>query len=498
VQIGSGAIVQPNVKIWPSKEVDEGATVTNSLIWGSQARRVLFGRHGIRGLVNIEITPEFCARLGSAYGAILPIGGTVTINRDAHYTPRMLKRAIVAGLPSTGINVCDLQAVPMPVARYFTYASQAEGGVHVRLSPYDGRMVDVKFFDAQGLDIDTQTERKIEGIFFREDFRRVYLDEIGRITYGTGINDTYIEAFLNSLRTEAIDNIIQMDKRTQHPHLVVDYASANGSDIFPTILRRLNLDVVELNANLDENRIVQSGAQVEEQLHRLMQITPVLDAQFGVRMTPSGERITLVDNRGRRVSSVEALAAFTMLSMQANNGGTVAVPVTAPYVFEEVAARCGGKIVRAKTSATALMRMAADTPDLHLLGDGNGGYIFPSFHPIPDGLFAVVKLMELLSRNDTTLSAVIDHLPTFHMDRTRVACRWESKGKVMRILNERYQHRNFQGDNVDGVKIDMGYEWVLILPDLEGPFFHVLAEGTSEERAHELAEKYAREVAELQ
>ncbi|RMD73325.1 MAG: nucleotidyl transferase, partial [Chloroflexi bacterium] len=95
VQIGAGAVVQPNVKIWPSKEVDEGATVTSSITWGSQGRRVLFGRYGITGLVNIEITPEMCARLGAAYGATLPRGTTVTINRDAHFTPRMLKRAII-------------------------------------------------------------------------------------------------------------------------------------------------------------------------------------------------------------------------------------------------------------------------------------------------------------------------------------------------------------------------------------------------------------------
>jgi mannose-1-phosphate guanylyltransferase/phosphomannomutase len=91
---------------------------------------------------------------------------------------------------------------------------------------------------------------------------------------------------------------------------------------------------------------------------------------------------------------------------------------------------------------------------------------------------------------------VIDELPPYHINRAKVPCRWESKGRVMRMLNERYQNR--QMEQVDGVKIDLDTEWVLILPDLDSPFFHVIAEGTSDEQARALAEKYAELVAGLQ
>ena len=63
--IGEGAVIHPNVKIWPGKEIDSGATVKSSIIWGSQGRRVLFGRYGVTGVVNVDLTPEFSARLGS-------------------------------------------------------------------------------------------------------------------------------------------------------------------------------------------------------------------------------------------------------------------------------------------------------------------------------------------------------------------------------------------------------------------------------------------------
>ncbi len=488
VQIGAGAVVQPNVKIWPSKEVDEGATITSSIIWGSQGRRVLFGRYGITGLVNIEITPEMCARLGAAYGATLARGATVTINRDAHFTPRMLKRAIIAGLPSAGVNVCDLRNVPIPIARYYTHASGAAGGIHVRISPFDNRVAEIKFFNHLGLDINSATERKIESTFFREDYRRAYLDEIGRIFYGEDVEETYRAAFMRALgQGNAIGKGFS---------IVIDYANTSASAVLSAILRHMQADAVELNVNLDERMVFQTSAEFEAAMTRLTKITPVVEAQFGARLDPGGEKIFLIDDRGQRLHPLRALAAMTALALRAHGGGIVAVPVTAPRAFEQIAARYGGSIIRTRANLGALMNMAAERPDLLLLGDGTGNYIFPSFYPVADGMFAIAKLMELLTLNQTTLSEVLAGLPPYYLWQTRVPCRWESKGKVMRILNQQYNERN--SEQIDGIKIELGQEWVLILPDPDGPFFHVIAEGTSEEHARVLTDKYAGLVTSLQ
>lgn len=488
--INAGAVIGANVKIWPSKEVDEGATISSSIIWGSQGRRVLFGRNGITGLVNIDLTPEFCAKLGAAFGATLPRGSTVIMNRDAHYTPRMLKRAMLSGLCSSGVEIADIHSVPIPVSRFMTHASKAAGGIHVRLSPFDNRVVDIKFFDPDGLDIDTATERKIEGVFFREDYRRVYLDEIGRINDGEDIDATYSEAFFASLRADALTQIANKFR------LVVDYASSNPSPLLPNILRRLGADVTELNANLDDTRIFQTAQEFEEGMERLARITPVLDANLGVRIDSGGERLFLVDDSGRRLTGLQALLALTALSLSVNRGGRVAVPVTAPRAFEQIAERYGGTIERTRANLSALMRTAAQQRDMLLLGDGQGSYIFPGFFPVADGLYAIVKIMELLTLRGQPLSEVMTELPPYFIDQTRVPCRWEYKGKVMRILNQQYQDRKLE--QIDGIKIDLGDEWVLILPDTDGPFFHVIAEGANEEHARVLTEKYAGLVAGLQ
>ncbi|HLJ81459.1 MAG TPA: nucleotidyl transferase, partial [Ktedonobacterales bacterium] len=485
--IDESAIIQPGVKIWPNKEIETGAVITSSIIWGSQGRRALFGRYGVTGLVNVDITPDFAAKLGAAYGAVLPKGAVVCVNRDNHRTPRMVKRAIISGLPSAGVNVSDLETVPLPVARYFVRTTDAAGGVHIRLSPFDPRIVDIKFFDSTGLDISTNTQRKIENLFFREDFRRVYLDDIGQIAYAAAVNDRYIAAFLRAVDAEAL--------RKRKYRLVVDYGHGGSVEVMSPIFNAIGADVIALNATRDPTRYSRTADQFDRDMQVLASITGTLKADLGVRIDTGGEKIFVVDEHGQQVDGGKLLAAMTELVLRGRGSGTVAVPVTAPSVVEKVAERQKGKVVYTKVMPQALAT-AATSPGMVLVGDGAGGFVFPEFHPAFDGMYAMMKLLEALARFDTRLSEVVSQLPPYFLIRTQVNCPWEYKGKVMRILSEQYRER--REEPIDGVKIDLGEEWVLVLPDADRPLFHVLAESRSRDAAQALADKYARVVSGLQ
>ncbi len=486
--VNEGAIIQPGVKIWPNKEIETGAVVSTSIIWGSQGRRSIFGRYGVTGLINVDITPDFAARLGAAYGAVLPKGSVVCINRDAHKTPRMIKRAIISGLPSAGINVSDLEAVPLPVARHYVRTTDAVGGVHVRLSPFDPRTVDIKFFDQKGQDISKNTERKIENLFFREDFRRVYLDDIGSISYAANVIGRYTTAFLRALDLDL------MRKRSYR--LVVDYAHGSSIDVMASVFNEIGADVIALNATRDPTRYSRTAEELDRDMQVLASITGTLKADLGVRIDTAGERLFAVDERGQTLEGGKLLAAMTDLILRGRAGGAVAVPVTAPSVVETVAEKHKGRVIYTKVMPQALTTAAA-SEGVAMVGDGAGGFVFPELHPAFDAMFALMKLLESLARFNTKLSEVVEQLPPYYLIRTQVNCPWEYKGKVMRILSEQYRER--REEPIDGVKIDLGAEeWVLVLPDADRPLFHVLAEARSRDSAQALADKYARVVSGLQ
>ena len=230
-------------------------------------------------------------------------------------------------------------------------------------------------------------------------------------------------------------------------------------------------------------------------MQRLATISSTLNTDMGIRIDPSGERILVVDDRGRILDGMKMLAVMTSLFLRQHRNGTVAAPVTAPSALQHIAKRYDGHIQHTKVLPHALMT-AAGREGVVLVGDGHGGFVFPEFQPAFDGMLAIAKLLELLATFEMRLSEVVDDLPAYYMSSTRVNCPWEHKGKVMRILSEQYRER--RAKPIDGIKIDLGKEWVLVLPDADSPLFHVVAESVSNEQAQALAEKYARVVSGLQ
>jgi len=486
--VGEGAVLHANVKIWPEKEIEPGATVKTSIIWGARGRRVLFGRFGVTGVVNVDLTPEFAAKMGTAFGATLSKGSTVTINRDPHRSPRMIKRAVISGLPAAGIHASDLRSMPIPVARYYTKATDAVGGVHVRLSPFDQRVVDIRFFDDQGQNLSKDAERGIERVFFREDFRRVYLKDIGTIDYAPEVIETYINGFLNVVNVEAI--------RQRGFKIVVDYAYAPTADVLPRIMTLLDVEVVPLASHVDGDKMSLTHTEFDQEVRELTLITGVLDTDLGVRLDVGGEKIFLVDGKGQYVPETVAAAAVTSLALRAHPGGTIVVPVHLPSIFEQIAAEHGGQVLRCKMDPHALMKRSAGEGVI-MAADGMGNYVFPQFQAAIDGLMATAKLLEFLATQQTSLADIVSGLPAFHVAHREVSCPWEAKGTVMRLLNQQYKDR--QAELIDGIKILLGEgEWVLVLPDPDYAKFHVYAEARTDAEAQELVDRYVRIVDGLQ
>ena len=485
--VGEGAFIHPNVRVWPDKEIEAGATVKTSIIWGAHGRRAIFGRYGVTGLVNVDLTPEFAAKLGAAFGAMHKTGSVITVNRDLNKTSRMIKRAIVSGLPAAGVNVNDLENVPIPVARFYTRASNAAGGVHVCLSPYDRRVVDIKFFDKNGLTIARSVERDIERAFFREDFRRVYLDDIGSISTAPEVVTRYRAHFYNALAVDAIQR--------RRFNLVVDYAHASGSLVLPSLFDDLKCTVIALNGTMDPEKMSIARGEFEHDLDILARITGATESDFGVRFDVGGERVFVVDGRGERVSDPVLGLAIAELAQRARGGLKLIVPASASLAVEQIAAGHHGEVCRARMDPTMMM-IAAMQPDVLMGADGSGHFIFPEFQPVSDALFAVFKLMELLATQDTTLQDVIATLPPMNVIHRTIACPWEAKGRVMRRMNER--HIANRTEQVDGIKVDFGHEWVLVRPDPDEPLCHIYAESSTREDSIALCDKFVAIVVELQ
>src|SRR5450432_2817630 len=190
------AYISAGVKVYPFKTIEAGAVVNTSVIWESRGQRTLFGPRGVSGLINVEITPELCVRLASAYATTLKKGAVVTTSRDVSRAARAFKRAVHGALNASAINVVDLEAQPLPVARFETARSECVGGIALRTTPGDPQSIDIIFLDEQGADLSEAAQRKLERIFSRQEYRRAFPGEIAELTYPPRVIEAYTRELL--------------------------------------------------------------------------------------------------------------------------------------------------------------------------------------------------------------------------------------------------------------------------------------------------------------
>ena len=485
--VGDECLIEPEaylsagVKVYPFKTIEAGAVVNTSVIWESRGQRTLFGPRGVSGVVNVEITPELCVRLASAYATTLRKGSVVTTSRDASRAARALKRAVQGALNATAINVVDLEAQPLPVARFQTARSESSGGIALRTTPGDPQSVDIIFLDERGTELSQAAARKLERVFSRQEYRRAFPGEIAELSYPPRVVESYAAELLRSVDMSGV--------READLKVVVDCAGGTASLVLPGLLGPIGVDVLTVNNRLDEASPTQSLAQVRAGMQRLSELVASSRADFGVRFDQVGERIQLVDDNGAMISDDRALLVVLDLIAAERKAGRVALPVTTTRVAERVCRFHGVDVTWTPTSLHGLTGAAA-ADEVIFAADGRGGFVVPEFSRNLDGIAAFVRLLGLVARTRLSLSQIDDRIPRAHLLKRSMPTPWAAKGSIMRTVVEAAGDRDM--DVTDGVRVvepDGG--WVLVLPDPAEAVTHLWAEGPDADAAQALLDEWA-------
>ena len=477
-RVGRQAVVAAGVKVYPRKVIEAGAVVNSSIIWESRGSRSLFGRQGVAGIANVDLSPEVALRVALAYATTLPKGATVATSRDSSRAARMLKRAAMVGITAAGCNVEDLEAATVPVTRFLTRTGTTVGGVTVRLVPGDPQSVVLRFLNEDGMDLDETAQRRIERLYDREESRRVLAAEIGDIGFASRTLEFY---------TNELTSLVDLDAiRSAKFKLVLDYAYGTTSFVMPNVLAKLGADVLGINPNVSTAGVI--GFDRAVHAARLVELVKSSGASLGAMLDPDGEQLTLVDDTGRVLSDGEALLALTLLVSSAEPESMIAVPVDASLHVEAICAATRSEVLRTKVSGTQLLEEAS-SPRVGLAGNTSGGYVFPQFVPAFDAVATLVRLLSLLALGHESLSAIVSRLPETFIARGEVPTPFDQKGLVMRTLVEQADPSELI--LLDGLKTVDSEGWTLVLPDPDLPSTRLYAEAASQQEADQRVQRAA-------
>jgi phosphoglucosamine mutase len=436
-----------------------------------------FGTDGIRGVANIDLTPEFALRLGRALAANLP-PGPVLIGRDSRLSGEMLEGALVAGLLSAGRSVVSAGILPTPALALLTRMSEAVLGVMISASHNPIEDNGFKCFDALGFKLADEIERSIE-------------DELLRAIGPPSLPDSHPTLRRDpSLVNLYIDAITSLGVALNGYTVVIDAAFGAAYATAPEAFRALGARVVSINGEADGSRInVRCGAtdlgMLAEEVRRIGGSRTV-----GVAFDGDADRVRFVDERGE---SVEGDAILLVMARDLKERGALAGDVVIGTLMSNVA-------FERRLEAEGMRLLRTPVGDRYVLqamrerGANFGGE--PSGHIIDlrrnttgDGPAAAIALLSLLARKDTTLSALVaDYEPYPQI-----------------LLNVRLPEGGKQHEDPQIVAAVMaaqallgGEGRILIRPSGTEPLMRVMVEGRDAEQIRVIAEDLAESLRALE
>ncbi|RLI37493.1 phosphoglucosamine mutase [Candidatus Bathyarchaeota archaeon] len=437
--------------------------------------RRLFGTNGIRGVANVELTPDFCARVGLAVGTYFG-GGDVLVGRDARLSGQMIANAVVAGLLSAGCKVYDVGLAPTPMLQFAVKHFGMDGGVVITASHNPPEYNGIKVLRPDGVELSREQEKEVEEIFFEQKFKPASWSSIGHVKPLRGALEAYVEAIKEHVDVGAI----------REAGFKVALDPANSVGVIPAVelLKDLGCKVVLVNGEVDGRFPGRHPEPKPENLKALSHLTRSSGADLGVAYDGDADRSIFVDELGRVHWGDKSFAVVARWFLARWPGETIVTPVSSSSLVKEVVEGCGGKLVWTEVGSVVVSHKMMEIGS-KLGGEENGGIFFGPHQPVRDGPMSTALMLQVMVEEQRPLSALMDELPRYYLLKASVRCPHELKPIVLEKLREHFEHMNPL--TIDGVRI--WYEdgsSILMRPSGTEPIFRLYAEAKSEGRVEEL------------
>jgi len=442
--------------------------------------RKLFGTNGIRGLVNVELTPEMVIKVGCSIGTFFG-RKNLLLGYDARTSGPMFARAVISGLTATGCNVFFAGMAPTPALQYAVKNHKMDGGVIITASHNPPEYNGIKVIWSDGIETSHEQEVEIENIYFDNKIVFAEWDKLGTLRELPGINDEYIRAIEKQV------NLSKIAER--HFHVVVDAANSVGGLTAPPLLRELGCKVTSINANIDGTFPGRLPEPRPESLTDLASTVKAIGADLGVAFDGDADRSIFVDENGVIYWGDKTFAVIIKQFLIKNPGAKIVTPVSSSTLIKDTVEAYKGELIWTKVGSVTVSQKMKEL-NAKLGGEENGGVFYGPHQAVRDGAMTTALLLNIMAETGEKLSKLVAEQPQYFLEKGKIECPDEKKEVLLQKLFEQVKGENIS--TIDGVKIWFSdNSAILIRPSGTEPVFRLYAEAKSQEKALKLVEDYS-------
>lgn len=435
-----------------------------------------FGTDGVRGVANLELTPELAFKLGRAGAYVLTKGTSgraqITVGKDTRISGDMLEAALIAGITSIGVDVVRLGVIPTPGVAYLTRELKADAGVMISASHNPVPDNGIKFFGGDGYKLTDAQEEEFESLLdaASDELPRPTGADVGRVLDQLDANDLF-----TAFQKSTIKN------RFEGVKVVLDCGNGAASYIAADVFRSLGADVVSIYAEPTGTNInVDCGSTHPE---KVQEAVVEHGAAIGLSFDGDADRLIAVDEKGNLIDGdyIMAILGVALKARGELTGNTVVATVMSNIGFLKAMREQEINVIKAAVGDRYVMEAMKEGG--YLLGGEQSGHIIMLQHNTTgDGLLTALQLTDIMVESQkalSTLASVMQSFPQILVN-VRVATKdgWKENERIQTAITRVEELLGADGR-------------VLVRPSGTEPLIRVMAEGPEEESLR----RYVNEIA---
>lgn len=384
---------------------------------------------------------------------------------------------MLGGLLGGGIDVVDAGLLPTPVLAFGVRSLGAEAGVMVTAShnpPEDNGM---KCYSYEGREYGPDEEEILERLIGEGQFTDVPWDGMGTLLEASNIIDAYVDRLLDRMRS--------FQRKLK---VVVDCANGMTYNVTPLILSQMGCEVISLNAQPDGRFPGRPGEPSPPNLLTTCEFVRSVKADLGIAHDGDGDRLAVIDEKGRYVNNDTVLAFFARLLLKENGPGRIVTTADTSSRIDKVASSAGGTVERTRLGKTHVLLTQEDRADIRLCCEP-WKIIDPAWGFWGDAMYAACKVVQALDRSKGAASALFHGIPDYPQERFFFRCPDQLKDAAMTKVSQALTAEGGVREisTLDGVRVNFKDDsWVLVRKSGTEPKIRVYCEGRSSKGLRQL------------
>ncbi len=445
----------------------------------NEINRHIFRGYDIRGVYPTDINIDVAYTVGKSFGTYIKKFGKdkCVVGHDNRYSSSELTDALIKGILDTGIDVFNIGLVTTPMYYFACMSLDIPSGMMVTASHNPKDDNGFKFaFDERG-------NARGEMI---EEFRD--FTYAGRFDFGTGslrnidIKKQYIDFFKSSL-----------DFGPRRVKVVLDLGNGTTSCVASELYSKFPVDADIIFGESDSSfPNHHPDPCVEENLKDLKKKVKEYEADLGIGFDGDGDRLGIVDEKGRYIPTDKFMIIIIRNIIDLVEKKEFLYDVKCSKALSDEIDKLGAKGICYRTGNSYTKAKVIDE-ELPFGGELSGHVYFNDKWPgFDSGLYAGLRLLEILSKTDKKLSELLDGINEYHStEELKYASSDDKKAEVVDKIKAYCIKKKYDIIDIDGVRANFDDGWALVRYSNTGPNITARFEAHTKERLAEITKEFS-------